>query len=113
MTLSIEHLQQQIQRHVESRAPLRIRGSGSKDFYGAEKHGELIDMATYSGVVEYEPTELVVTVRAGTSLKELEAILAAEKQMLPFEPPHFGGHGTIGGAVASGLSGPRRAYAGS
>ncbi|MGB9150001.1 MAG: glycolate oxidase subunit GlcE [Burkholderiales bacterium] len=113
MTFSIEQLQQQIQHHAESRAPLRIRGSGSKDFYGAAKHGELIDMAAYSGVVEYEPTELVVTVRAGTSLTELEAILAAEKQMLPFEPPHFGGHGTIGGAVASGLSGPRRAYAGS
>jgi glycolate oxidase FAD binding subunit len=109
-------LQQKITRHAETREPLRIRGSGSKDFYGGESRGALLDMTHYSGIVEYEPTELVITVRAGTSLAELEAELAANKQMLPFEPPHFGTSngfgGTIGGAVASGLSGPRRAYTG-
>jgi glycolate oxidase FAD binding subunit len=110
-------LQQKITRHLESRAPLRIRGNGSKDFYGGESRGDVIDITPYSGIIEYEPKELVVTVRAGTSLAELEAALAANRQMLPFEPPHFGAAngfgGTIGGAVAAGLSGPRRAYAGS
>ncbi len=113
MPFSIEELQQKIQRHAESRTPLRIRASGSKDFYGAESRGDVIDMTAYHGIIEYEPKELVVTVRAGTLLADLEKILAASGQMLPFEPPHFGGKGTIGGAVAAGLSGPRRAYAGS
>ena len=95
------------------RAGLRIRGGGSKDFYGQAFDGESLDMARYAGIVAYEPKELVVTVRAGTRLAELESALAAERQMLPFEPPHFGEAATIGGAVASGLSGPRRPYAGS
>lgn len=106
-------LTQKIIRHVESRAPIRIRGSGSKDFYGGDSQGDIIDMTPYAGIIEYEPTELVITVRAGTSLADLEAALAANQQMLPFEPPHFDGKGTIGGAMAAGLSGPRRAYAGS
>ena len=67
--------------------------------------------AAYSGVVDYEPTELVVTVRCGTSLAELERVLAERGQMLAFEPPHFG-EATIGGAIAAGLSGPRRATSG-
>jgi glycolate oxidase FAD binding subunit len=113
MPFTIEALQQKIQRHAQSRTPLRLRGSGSKDFYGGVSRGNVIDLTPHSGIIEYEPKELVVTVRAGTLLVELEKILAAEKQMLPFEPPHFGGNGTIGGAVAAGLSGPRRAYAGS
>ncbi|MGB8599068.1 MAG: glycolate oxidase subunit GlcE, partial [Burkholderiales bacterium] len=93
--------------------PLRIRGCGSKDFCGGESRGDVIDMTPHNGIIEYEPKELVVTVRAGTRLVELEKILADSGQMLPFEPPHFGGKGTIGGAVAAGLSGPRRAYTGS
>ena len=88
---------------------LRIRGGGSKDFYGLAARGELLDTRTYGGIAEYEPTELVVTARAGTPLAELEAALAAHGQMLPFELPHFGGAATLGGAVACGLSGPRRA----
>jgi glycolate oxidase FAD binding subunit len=95
------------------RAPLRIRGGGSKDFYGGALRGDVLDMAAYSGIVAYEPRELVLTVRAGTPLAQVESALAAERQMLPFEPPHFaGGTATIGGTVAAGLSGPRRPYAG-
>lgn len=95
--------------------PLRIRGGGSKDFYGEAPAGEVLDTRAHCGVVAYEPTELVVTVRAGTRLAELEALLAQNHQMLAFEPPHFdGGAGTstVGGVVAAGLSGPRRVAAG-
>jgi glycolate oxidase FAD binding subunit len=98
--------------HAARKAPLRIRGGGSKDFYGEGHAGEVLDMSPYSGIVAYEPKELVLTVRAGTPLTEVEAALAAERQMLPFEPPHFGDGATIGGAVACGLSGPRRPYTG-
>ena len=95
--------------------PLRIRGGGSKDCYGQALRGEILDMTALAGVVSYEPSELVVTVRAGTPLAELEAVLAAQGQCLPFEPPHFGGSGakaTVGGMVASGLSGPARSSVG-
>lgn len=95
--------------------PLRIRGGGTKDFYGQALKGEVLDMSVLAGVVSYEPSELVVTVRAGTPLAELEALLAAQGQCLPFEPPHFGGSGaraTVGGMVASGLSGPARSSVG-
>lgn len=93
-------------------APLRIRGGSSKDFYGQSLQGELLDTAALAGVSSYEPSELVVTVGAGTRLAELEALLAAQGQCLPFEPPHFAGVATVGGMVASGLSGPARASAG-
>ena len=92
--------------------PVRPRGGGSKDFYGNALAGEILDTRGYIGVVDYEPTELVVTARAGTPLAELEATLAASGQMLAFEPPHFGA-ATLGGCIAAGLSGPRRAAAGS
>ncbi|MBG6075588.1 glycolate oxidase subunit GlcE [Polaromonas sp. CG_9.11] len=92
--------------------PLRIRGGGSKDFYGQALRGDVLDMDAYSGVISYEPSELVVTVRGGTPLAELEALLAEQGQCLPFEPPHFGPHATVGGMVASGLSGPARASSG-
>ena len=71
-------------------AALRIRGGGSKDFYGNQPRGELLDTRTHAGIVDYEPTELVVTARCGTSLSDLERILAEKGQMLAFEPPHFG-----------------------
>ena len=93
------------------KAPLRIRGGGSKDFYGGPPSGELLEMAQHSGIVAYEPRELVLTVRAGTPLAQVEDALAEQRQMLPFEPPHFG-PATIGGTVATGMSGPRRPYAG-
>ncbi|HVZ42734.1 MAG TPA: glycolate oxidase subunit GlcE [Ramlibacter sp.] len=94
-------------------APLVIRGGGSKDFYGEPGEGEVLDTRALSGIVIYEPSELVVTARAGTPLAELEALLAERGQCLPFEPPYFGGQPTVGGMVACGLSGPARAVAGS
>ncbi|NML42390.1 glycolate oxidase subunit GlcE [Ramlibacter sp. G-1-2-2] len=93
--------------------PLRIRGSGSKDFYGEPPQGELLETAPLRGIASYEPSELVVTVRTGTPLAELEQVLAQSGQSLPFEPPHFGPGATVGGMVATGLSGPARASVGS
>ena len=92
--------------------PLRIRGGGSKDFYGERLQGELLETGALRGIVSYEPSELVVTVRAGTPLAQLEEALAAQGQCLPFEPPHFGPRATVGGMVAAGLSGPARASVG-
>ena len=113
-------------------ATLRIRGGGSKDFYGEALNGDVLDTTLLNGVLSYEPSELVVTALAGTPLAELEALLAAQGQCLPFEPPHFSTHSTpsrlhdgtlysgtavgsaatVGGMVAAGLSGPARASAG-
>jgi glycolate oxidase FAD binding subunit len=109
----IPALCERVRDHAARKSALRIRGGGTKDFYGQAVQGESVDMTSYAGIVAYEPKELVVTVRAGTPLAALESALAAERQMLPFEPPHFGEGATIGGAVACGLSGPRRPYAGS
>jgi len=99
------------------RTPLCIRGGGSKDFYGESLQGELLETRDYTGIVAYEPSELVVTVRAGTPLRELEALLAEAGQCLAFEPPRFGtldrlNGGTCGGMVAAALSGPSRASVG-
>lgn len=102
-------------RHAQAeRRPLRIRAGGSKDFYGQSLQGELLDVSPWRGIVSYEPSELVVTVRAGTPLAELEAALAERGQCLAFEPPHFAqaGEASCGGMVAAGLSGPARANAG-
>ncbi len=95
----------------DGHAPLRIRGAGSKDFYGGMLAGEVLEVAGYRGIVTYEPTELYVTAKCGTPLVEVEAALAEKGQMLAFEPPHFGG-ATVGGCIATGLSGPRRQQAG-
>ena len=92
--------------------PLRIRGGGSKDFHGRALQGEVLDTRVLSGITSYEPSELVVTARAGTPLAELEAALADQGQCLPFEPPHFAPGATVGGMVAAGLSGPARASVG-
>jgi glycolate oxidase FAD binding subunit len=94
-------------------AQLRIRGGGTKDFYGESTSGEPLDTNLLEGISSYEPTELVVTARCGTGLAELEATLAEKGQCLPFEPPHFGAGGTVGGMVAAGLAGPSRAAVGS
>jgi glycolate oxidase FAD binding subunit len=91
---------------------LRIRGGGTKDFYGQALEGEILDTRSYAGIVAYDPTELVISVRSGMPLAEVERVLAEQRQMLAFEPPHFGAGATIGGVVAAGLSGPRRATAG-
>jgi len=110
--LSLEPLQEQIREAASRGAALRIRGGGTKDFYGNEPRGELLDTRVHAGVVDYEPTELVITARCGTLLSELEKILLEQQQFLPFEPPGFGPTATLGGCVAAGLSGPRRASAG-
>ena len=91
---------------------LRLRGGGTKDFWGAPLQGEVLDTRAYTGIISYEPSELVVTVRGGTPLAELEAALAEKGQCLAFEPPHFGAGATVGGMVAAGLSGPARASVG-
>jgi len=105
-------LREQIRAAAEARRPLRFRAGGSKDFYGGPLEGELLDVSGLSGVSEYEPTELVITAKAGTALVEIERVLSEHGQMLAFEPPRFEGRATLGGAVAAGLSGPRRAYCG-
>jgi glycolate oxidase FAD binding subunit len=100
--------------HARSRQlALDIRGGGTKAFYGGARVGEPLEICGLSGISCYEPTELVVTVRAGTPLSDLEAALLEQGQCLPFEPPRFAPGGTVGGMVAAGLSGPARANAGS
>ncbi len=101
-------------RHASAaRAPLVIHGSGSKRFLTGDIEGTALDVTGHRGIVSYEPTELVITARAGTPLDEVEATLAEKNQMLGFEPPHFGPSATLGGTLACNLSGPRRPYAGS
>ncbi|KAB8060644.1 glycolate oxidase subunit GlcE [Janthinobacterium sp. FT14W] len=107
-----EQFRQQILAASAAGLPLRLRGGGTKDWYGQQLAGEVLDTRAYAGIVDYEPTELVITARCGTPLAEIEAALAARNQMLAFEPPHFGPGATVGGVVASALSGPRRASAG-
>ena len=95
----------------DSHMPLRIRGAGSKDFYGGMLAGDVLDVGVYKGIVAYEPTELYITAKCGTPLADVEAALAEKGQMLACEPPRFSG-ATVGGCVAAGLSGPRRQQAG-
>lgn len=108
MDPALNQLSETIRAASASRTPLRIRAGGTKDFYGNSAQGEILDPCSIVGIVDYEPTELVVTVRAGTKLSELEQLLLENGQMLAFEPPHFGSAATVGGCVAAGLSGPRR-----
>lgn len=93
-------------------APLRIRGGGTKDFYGERLEGEIFDVSAHAGIIDYDPTELVITARGGTTLSEIETAMADADQFLGFEPPHFGPGATLGGCIATGLSGPRRPYVG-
>ena len=113
MDQALRQIADRIRAAAADGAALRIRGGGTKDFYGETPRGELLDTTPLAGITSYEPSELVVTVRAGTPLAELEAALADKGQCLPFEPPHFGDGATVGGMVAAGLSGPARATAGS
>ncbi|MCJ0765474.1 glycolate oxidase subunit GlcE [Variovorax terrae] len=116
MDPALSQIADRIRAAAAAGQPLRIRGGGSKDFYGEPPVGELLDTRPLAGITSYEPSELVVTVRAGTPLAELEAVLAERGQCLPFEPPHFGSAAgstaTVGGMVATGLSGPARASVG-
>jgi glycolate oxidase FAD binding subunit len=106
-------LLEQVRQAIADRTPLRIRGAGSKDFLGRPVAGRDIDTRGHCGLVAYEPSELVVTVRAGTPLSTLNAALEDAAQMLPCEPPTFDDTATVGGMVAAGLAGPRRPWAGS
>ena len=110
---AVEALVERIVAAGRDRRRLRIRGAGTKDFLGSASAGELLDTRSLAGIVDYEPSELVVTARAGTGLAALEALLREHRQFLAFEPPAFGGDPTLGGIVATGLAGPRRASAGS
>lgn len=103
---------ERIRAAAASGTALRLRGGGTKDFYGNAPRGEIFDTRDWQGIESHEPSELVVTARAGTPLAEVEARLAAARQMLAFEPPHFGEGATLGGCVAAGLAGPRRASTG-
>ncbi|MDP3539249.1 MAG: glycolate oxidase subunit GlcE [Azonexus sp.] len=109
--MQLDDLVSAVRAANESHTALRIRGAGSKDFYGGMLAGDVLDVAGYRGIVAYEPTELYVTAKCGTPLVDIEAALAEKGQMLAFEPPHFS-CATIGGCVAAGLSGPRRQQAG-
>jgi glycolate oxidase FAD binding subunit len=112
MDHDLQALQDRVRAAAAAKTPLAIAAGGTKAFYGNPSAGEPLDVRGLAGIVEYEPTELVVTVRGGTPLAELESRLAEHNQMLPFEPPHFGDAATVGGAIACGLAGPRRMAAG-
>ena len=108
----VQLLVERVKQAAAAKSPLAIRGGNSKVFYGGPIVGGSLDLRPYTGIIDYEPKELVLTVRAGTPLAEIEAVMAKENQMLPFEPPYFADTATIGGTVATGLSGPRRPYTG-
>ncbi len=125
----LDTLIERIRAAHETGSPLIIQGGGSKSFYGNADEGEVLSTRALTGVIDYQPKELVLTARAGTPLAEIEALLAGQNQMLAFEPPHFGEfplagrpattqaaatpiQATLGGSIAAGLSGPRRPYAG-
>jgi glycolate oxidase FAD binding subunit len=109
---AIKGFQDQILNAANNKAVLSIEGSGSKSWYGNANTHTKLDARTYSGILEYQPEELVITACAGTPLKEIEAALKEKNQVLAFEPSHFGEHATFGGAIAAGLAGPGRISAG-
>ena len=102
----------QVRAATASRTPLRIKGGGTRAFYGRKVAGQFLYLTGHRGVIDYDPNEMVITARAGTPVAEIEALLDAQNQILAFEPPSFGAAGTLGGAVAAGLSGPRRPFTG-
>jgi glycolate oxidase FAD binding subunit len=104
---------EQVRQAYDQRKPIHIQGRNSKSFYGRAVKGDALLTAEHSGVISYEPSELVLRARTGTRLSDLEQLLDEQKQMLAFEPPHFGENDTLGGAIATGLSGPRRPFYGS
>jgi len=110
---ALQVLIDRVQSARSAGAQLCIRGGGTKEFYGETPQGEWLDTRVLEGTSSYEPTELVVTTRCGTSLAGLEALLAEKGQCLPFEPPHFAPGTTVGGMVSAGLAGPSRATVGS
>ena len=109
---NIDLFHEQILAAVKNKTPLSIEGGGTKSWYGNPNSYPKLDTRPYSGILEYQPEELVITACAGTPLKEIEAALAEKNQVLAFEPPHFGEAATFGGAIAAGLAGPGRISAG-
>ena len=105
-------LSAQVRDAAERHQALRLVGHGSKAFYGHAVVGEALELADHRGIVSYEPTELVLTARAGTPVPEVESLLTENGQMLAFEPPGFAETATLGGAIACGLGGPRRPWGG-
>ena len=112
MDSALEKLSEAVREAGRSKRALRLRGGGTKDFYGQALEGEVHDTRGYNGIVAYEPSELVITARCGTTLADIETAMSGHGQLLAFEPPHFGDGATLGGTVAAGLSGPRRQAAG-
>jgi glycolate oxidase FAD binding subunit len=110
--LALDSLIDRVRAARADKTALAITGGNTKAFYGGPVQGEPLDVRPLAGISSYAPSELVVTVRAGTPLAELELALAEKGQCLPFEPPRFGPEGTVGGMVAAGLSGPARPAAG-
>ena len=102
-----------VRQSIETGVRLSIRGGDTKAFYGRRQEGTPLDVSGHAGIVSYEPTELVLTARSGTSVAEIEHTITDRNQMLAFEPPRFGDGATLGGTVGCGLSGPRRPFAGS
>lgn len=112
MNPAIKDFQEQILNAADNKSVLSIEGSGSKSWYGNANTHTKLNARTYSGILEYQPEELVITACAGTPLKEIKAALKEKNQVLAFEPPHFGEQATFGGAIAAGLAGPGRISAG-
>jgi glycolate oxidase FAD binding subunit len=112
MEPALARIVDQVQSARAAKGALRIVGGATKDFYGNALEGERLDIKPLAGISSYEPSELVITVRGGTLLEEVEAALADQGQCLPFEPPRYVARGTVGGMVAAGLAGPSRASAG-
>jgi len=105
-------LTDQVKTAFEQTRALQIQGSGSKHFLGYPVQGELLSVAAHRGIVNYQPSELTLSVRCGTPLQQVKEILAEKKQMLAFEPPGFSESATLGGVIACGLSGPSRPFYG-
>ena len=101
-------LQEQIRQALAKSAALEIFAGRSKSFLGRKQGGTPLDVSALTGVISYEPGELVLVVRPGTRLSEIETLLNDERQYFAFEPPGWGEAATIGGTVACNLSGPRR-----
>ena len=108
----IDAFREQVLNAAKNKVQLSIEGGGSKAWYGNPNQFTKLNTRSYSGILEYQPEELVITACAGTPLQEIEAALEEKNQVLAFEPPHFGEHATFGGAIAAGLAGPGRISAG-
>ena len=110
-----EALRKQILKARKKEQKLNIVGGGTKSFIGrkSDDTADTLSLADHTGIVEYHPVELIMTVRAGTRIADIEAALAEEGQCLHFEPPSFGDGSTLGGTLACNLSGPARPWSGS